>query len=420
MSFWTKKYFDFYLLCYALYAYLNKGIAYSFLVEALLGIGLLVVMFRFKQLEIPKERVVILLIIFLGINLIYMGRGFTQYGIINVIRDSFLINYALFIAILFLFRQHTNYLLKGIFKIYALYPVIQLIHFLILSYLPHADEFMPFGNISLLHYKYGDMAVHLFICTLLMVTGKIQLPFRFTVLNYILIGYLFLVASTFSRAGMVCFGMSGLLFFFTLSDLNLKKQLLYYLRFVPIFLLVAIPLYQLTKTKENFQGRKTGITQLTENITSLTATEKGSTQSDNNVWRLVWWGKIIEYTFGGQYFMLGKGLGMSLAVDDDIDPSTSDGELRSPHNFHLNLLARFGVPFFLAWLYWIFLHLQFFKRRVLSPDAHWLLCIFFIFLVNASFDVYLEGPMGAFPFWTITGLLYIELFFTPHSKIRSA
>ena len=30
------------------------------------------------------------------------------------------------------------------------------------------------------------------------------------------------------------------------------------------------------------------------------------------------------------------------------------------------------------------------------------------FLINASFDVYLEGPMGAFPFWTWLGILYLS------------
>jgi hypothetical protein len=29
------------------------------------------------------------------------------------------------------------------------------------------------------------------------------------------------------------------------------------------------------------------------------------------------------------------------------------------------------------------------------------------FLFNASFDVFLEGPMGAFPFWTWVGLLFV-------------
>ena len=31
-------------------------------------------------------------------------------------------------------------------------------------------------------------------------------------------------------------------------------------------------------------------------------------------------------------------------------------------------------------------------------------CILVAFLINASFDVFLEGPMGAFPFWTWVGL----------------
>jgi hypothetical protein len=31
-------------------------------------------------------------------------------------------------------------------------------------------------------------------------------------------------------------------------------------------------------------------------------------------------------------------------------------------------------------------------------------CALFAFLLNASFDVFLEGPMGAFPFWTWVGL----------------
>jgi hypothetical protein len=31
-------------------------------------------------------------------------------------------------------------------------------------------------------------------------------------------------------------------------------------------------------------------------------------------------------------------------------------------------------------------------------------CILLAFLVNASFDVFLEGPMGAFPFWLFVGI----------------
>jgi hypothetical protein len=34
--------------------------------------------------------------------------------------------------------------------------------------------------------------------------------------------------------------------------------------------------------------------------------------------------------------------------------------------------------------------------------------VLFAFLLNASFDVFLEGPMGAFPFWTWLGLYLIS------------
>jgi len=30
------------------------------------------------------------------------------------------------------------------------------------------------------------------------------------------------------------------------------------------------------------------------------------------------------------------------------------------------------------------------------------------FLINSTFDVYLEGPMGAFPFWSWVGILYLN------------
>jgi hypothetical protein len=36
------------------------------------------------------------------------------------------------------------------------------------------------------------------------------------------------------------------------------------------------------------------------------------------------------------------------------------------------------------------------------------LAILTAFIINASFDVYFEGPMGAFPFWTFVGLFYIN------------
>ena len=38
------------------------------------------------------------------------------------------------------------------------------------------------------------------------------------------------------------------------------------------------------------------------------------------------------------------------------------------------------------------------------------------FLFNASFDVFLEGPMGAFPFWVFVGIDLIYSFFNLYNS----
>jgi hypothetical protein len=61
----------------------------------------------------------------------------------------------------------------------------------------------------------------------------------------------------------------------------------------------------------------------------------------------------------------------------------------------------------------MFLHLKAVRRKNMEPFLLVLLVITLAFLVNASFDVFLEGPMGAMPFWVFVGLVYAEETFTP-------
>jgi len=88
-------------------------------------------------------------------------------------------------------------------------------------------------------------------------------------------------------------------------------------------------------------------------------------------------------------------------------------KLRSPHNGHLTMLARAGVP---GLALWIALHLTWALGitwsawRALSDISA--LVIWFIvlmiywmaFMMNASFDVYLEGPTGGIWMWTVYGV----------------
>ncbi len=406
MSAWRKLYIDFYVLLYALYAYFNKGIAYSYLAEILLVIGVVILLKDIRKIEIVWDKSMKLLVLFLAVTLLFIARGLGKYPFMEIIRDSFMLNYAVFALILLLFKDNINYFKEGLFRVYKWFPLIAVCSFLSLSYIPFFQEFRVFGNFHLLLYKFGDMGVHLLIATLFMLNGYIKMSKRQTIVNTVLIIYLFLVIAAYSRSGMLAYVLGVGLFFLYTKNIQLKAFMLQYLRFLPLLLIVAVALYASTRLEENFQGRKVGLSQLQENVVSIFSSDGEGTLNDNKVWRLAWWGKIIQDSFSGSNFFVGRGLGMSMAAVDDIEQD-EDG-LRSPHNFHLNIMARYGVPFFLLWMYWMYLIVIRIRQKNISQYSFTLVTILFVFIVNASFDVYLEGPMGAFPFWTFIGLFYID------------
>ena len=88
-----------------LYVFLNKGVAYTYLVEALwLSVILLLLMDR-KKVEFIWNKTTKLILFFIAISCIYILRGFTKYDIIDLIRDSFIFQYGWFVFILFLFKH---------------------------------------------------------------------------------------------------------------------------------------------------------------------------------------------------------------------------------------------------------------------------------------------------------------------------
>ncbi len=130
-------------------------------------------------------------------------------------------------------------------------------------------------------------------------------------------------------------------------------------------------------------------------------------------WRLMWWESIVNYTIHGDHFWRGKGFGINLADDDgfQVDPQH---RLRSPHNGHLTVLARTGVPGLLLWfLMQVSLAaglLRSYYRARRERDAEraaltgWVFCYWVAFVVNAAFDVYLEGPQGGIWYWSVFGM----------------
>jgi hypothetical protein len=151
-------------------------------------------------------------------------------------------------------------------------------------------------------------------------------------------------------------------------------------------------------------------------VASIAGSEDGAkAHSGTKKWRLHWWKKILHYTFEGPYFWTGRGFGINLAqADKPSGISDEETKLRSPHNGHMTVIARTGVP---GTLLWIALNVTFAFRvfrayklgqrtgsRYWSGLNLWILCYWMAAVINMSFDVYLEGPQGGIWYWSLIGL----------------
>jgi O-antigen ligase len=160
-------------------------------------------------------------------------------------------------------------------------------------------------------------------------------------------------------------------------------------------------------------ARKVSFSQLVDNVVSFLNDDNDRNLQDSKEWRLAWWNAIVEYTVSGPHFWSGKGFGINLA-DEDGFQVLADGSLRAPHNAHLQILARMGVPGLTAW---VALQVAFAASMLLAARRArrlgqrfwvqtfaWLFAYWLAALTNMTFDVYLEGPQGGIWFWTILGL----------------
>lgn len=158
--------------------------------------------------------------------------------------------------------------------------------------------------------------------------------------------------------------------------------------------------------------RKLSPQQILANLHSIAGDSPEQGLFATKQWRLNWWNAIIEYTVHGEYFWTGKGFGRNLADEDGFQVS-AQRSLRSPHNGHLTVLARAGIPGLALWIllqggFCIqlcrrYIQAQRFNRDRESRLLLWVLSYWIAFSVNGAFDVYLEGPQGGIWFWQMFG-----------------
>jgi hypothetical protein len=417
MQLLNRAYIKLYFFVLLLYVYFNKGVAYSYMAEILLVAGIFILFINRKHFEIGIESKQIIVGIFLLISFLFILVGVFHYSILNVLRDSLAFQYAWFVFIIYFLKNEYDFIWKKIIHIYKWVPLVLFLNFFlfyfVFLYLPPINIF---GNQNIIIYKNGDKSVHLLISTILMFLYSDKYSRKWLVANTVLIVINFLILLAFTRSGSVAYILALFSFFFFSKEKILNDSLRKILKYIPIIMVIGMGLFVAIDIQGDAQGRTISLTQIIDNFSSIVSTNIDGNLVENKVWRLIWWAKLVNESFTLQHFFVGKGLGMSLAGNDILN---TDDNVRSPHNFHLTILARFGYFVFITWVIWLVSLFKPLFTRKLAGKSLAITSILLAFIINGSFDVFFEGPMGAFPFWTFVGLLFIENTYGSPTEIPS-
>jgi hypothetical protein len=347
----------------------------------------------------------LLLGLLIGWAMLRMLIDLGEYGV-EAVRDSVIINYGGFAFVMtavLLERPQRASLMIGFLRILGtiLVPIAP-----ILVMMSDESYFSSSGQMALSYVKVGTTAVHLGAAALLMLMG-----FRRT--NLVWLGLLLIgmmAAASQNRGGMLA--MIAMLSVAVLATGRLRLAGAFLATSVALFMVA----YVLDVSIPTQRTRDISVVQLGENIVSVFGGSQENLDTTKQ-WRTQWWSLIVDYTFSGPYFWVGKGFGINLAVSDGIVSSGVSAVipiLRSPHNGHLTILARTGIIGLTLWLLtlcsWAFVMLTNMVRARRHGDVVWadffllVFCYGLGFLIDATFDVTLEGPMGGIWFWTVFGV----------------
>jgi hypothetical protein len=402
-------------LCWLLmgYALFGHGVAYLgvppiFVGELLLGAGLFMLLRTVGWSPILGLLPTVLIVLLVAWGAICTLPHLTHYKAL-ALRDAVVWGYALWALVvggLIVARPHRLRLFIDnyrkfipIFIVAA--PILWVADNLLRDYIPR----LPISDARVLSVKAGDTLVHATAIAAFTVADLTR--GGASLITAMLLGVLVVLCGRSNRGGMLSLA-AGLIVANVFRPAH--RWCVAFIGWLAFLLLMFV---LVGASISIGQRREISAEQLLENITSVFTQTQDSRLENTKQWRLNWWGDIIGYTFNGEHFWMGKGFGVNLA-DDDGYQVRADGSLRSPHNVHMNFLARSGVPGLALWVLLQFAWAGSIWSALLrsTEEGHRTWSSLFVFLiaywtalmVNATFDVFLEGPMGGVWFWSVFGL----------------
>lgn len=400
------------------YSFFNKGFAYTghepiYIGEVVLGIGLFAVLAGGGSLRILRSPIVWMLLLYITWQVVILIPDLAKYGFV-ALRDSVIWLYAVYAILVSaaLLRSRTfakvprwYFFFLPAWAVTA--PFMFVLTELFFQYIP----FHPGSDMRLIWIKPGDMGVQIAGAAVFLLLG-LHAQFRRPTSRNVMVQEIYIWL--FLLIGLVACGsrnrgglLSPVLACAVASLFKPMNRLTRVLLPVIIVLLIGFAVDLKVPIGGN---RDISLGQIYDNFASVFVKSDKKELTGTTTWRLEWWTGIVNDTIHGEKFWTGIGYGKSLAARFGFEDATGN---RSPHNGHLTILARSGVPglalwiLFLATLSYKLLRAIFAARSAGQPAlanlSIWVLSFLMAFLFNMSVDVFLEGPQGGIWFWCLVG-----------------
>jgi hypothetical protein len=330
----------------------------------------------------------------------------------DALRDSVTIMYGGFafviISLLLEDGRRVNRMLRYYGAFLNIYiPAIPLV-FAFSHYMADYIPRWPGYNVPVLLVQPTEAAVHLAGATVFALVGFRKV----TPLWIVLVFATVVIASVLSRGAMLAFVLPVIFAAIMLGKVRELATVL--MAGVVIFSAAYAVETSFTEYREARSSEERSISthQIVDDVVSIVG-RSGEQTEGTKTWRLDWWNVIAKDTLYGPNFWTGRGFGLNLADADRFRTDHGVPALRSPHNVHMTLLARAGVPGVALWALLLASWFAMLTNAALTArrrgQTDWAGLFLFVgcyvmsVIINATFDVALEGPMQGIWFWCLIG-----------------
>jgi hypothetical protein len=266
-------------------------------------------------------------------------------------------------------------------------------------------------NAPFLEIRSGEAAVHLAGASVFALAGFYRIGWR----SILAICAAMVMAASHGRGAMFAFSVPVILAAIFVGKTFAVARTVVLVSTVAFVAMIVGSSIREYHSPTSAAERSVGPQQIVDNLIS-TFSDSGNEEAEaTKAWRLEWWNIIVTDTVFGSNFWTGRGFGLNLADADgfQVGDQPDRPALRSPHSVHMTILARAGVPGLALWfaflLSWFGMMFRCLRAAQRSGQVEWSRLFLFIgcyvlsIIIDASFDVAIEGPMIGIWFWCLVG-----------------